>query len=80
MADGQTLAPILPLSPGALDPHDLTASARPRALSSGVSAVGQLVTGLSLLEVWRNGRLRQRHYVRPYVGMTGARLVWRIDF
>jgi hypothetical protein len=75
---GQTLAPVLPLSPGALDPHLLLA--RPHALGSMASAVGQLVLRASSCELWKRGRLRQRHHFRPFVGMTGVRLTWRIDF
>jgi hypothetical protein len=78
LADGQTLAPILPLAPGALDPHSLLA--RPRALGSIASAVGQFASGLSLFEIWHDGRLMRRHHLRPHVGFTSVRLTWRIDF
>ena len=77
LANGQTLAPVLPLAPGALDPHML---ASPRALGGMASAVGQLVTRFSSFELWRQGRLQQRHHFRPFVGVTGVRLTWRIDF
>jgi hypothetical protein len=78
LANGQTLAPILPLSPGALDPHQLLA--RPRAMGSMGSAMAQLVLRVSSFELWKQGRLWQRHHFRPYVGMTGFRVTWRIDF
>jgi hypothetical protein len=78
LADGQTLAPILPLAPGALDPHALLAS--PRALGTVASAVGQLATGLPVFELWHEGRLVRRHHFRPHVGLTSVRLTWRIDF
>ena len=53
----------------------------PRALTSAASLASALMTqGLSVWEVWRSGKVRQRHAIRAYYRSRGLKLVWRIEF
>ena len=67
-----------------LDLADLRGDAwtyRPEAASSAVSALGSVTTaGLPMLGVFRNGRLKQRHFLRAFFRSRGVSLVWRIEF
>ncbi len=55
--------------------------ARPEATSSAVSALGSVMTaGLPMMGVYKNGRMRQRHFLRGYFRSRGVSLVWRIEF
>jgi hypothetical protein len=55
--------------------------ARPVALTTTASALGSmLVAGLPVLGVVKDGKLRQRHFLRGYFRSRGIALVWRIEF
>jgi len=55
--------------------------ARPVAITTTASAVGSmLVAGLPVLGVIKNGKLRQKHFVRGFFRSRGVMLVWRIEF
>jgi hypothetical protein len=61
--------------------RDGPAYARPDAETSAISALGSLVTaGLPMLQVRRDGRIRQRHSLRGYFRGRGLSLAWRIEF
>lgn len=61
--------------------RDGPAYARPDAEASAISALGSLVTaGLPMLQVRRDGRIRQRHSLRGYFRGRGLSLAWRIEF
>lgn len=75
--DGHRQAPWLDLADLRGDALQL----RPEATSSAISALGSVTTaGLPMLGVFKNGRLRQRHFLRAFFRSKGVALVWRIEF
>lgn len=79
----ELVGPALP-PPALLGPADLRADhwqSRPMALTTTASALGSsLIAGLPVLGVVRNGKIRQRHFVRAFFKSRGVSLVWRIEF
>ncbi len=77
------VGPALP-PPALLGVADFRADnwqARPMALATTASALGStLIAGLPVLGVVRNGKIRQRHFVRAFFKSRGVSLVWRIEF
>jgi hypothetical protein len=54
---------------------------RPVALTTTASAVGSmLIAGLPVVGVVKDGKLRQRHFIRGFFRSRGVALVWRIEF
>ena len=54
---------------------------RPVALTTTASALGSmLIAGLPVVGVVKDGRLRQRHFIRGFFRSKGVALVWRIEF
>lgn len=53
----------------------------PLALTSLATAASSLITsGISVFDVWRGNRLRQRHSVRGYFKSRGLKISWRVRF
>ncbi len=53
----------------------------PLAVTSLATAASSLITsGISVFDVWRGNRLRQRHSVRAYFKSRGLKISWRVRF
>jgi hypothetical protein len=78
-----SVSPMLPRAAwlGLTDLRGDQWQARPVALTTTASAVGSmLIAGLPVLKVVKDGRLRQRHFLRGFFRSKGIALVWRIEF
>jgi hypothetical protein len=87
-------APDQPLEPGldmtvlrasslfaGIDPRQDLWTATPGAMTSVATAATSLMTrGMSMFEVLRGGKIRQRHTIRCFFRSSGIKLAWRIEF